>query len=137
MTRTVKEWAGSSDDARVPPRVRLRIFERHGGVCHLSGVKIVPGMAWDLDHIVALVNGGKHCESNLAPALKAPHRVKTAKDVAEKSAVARKRKKALGIKAVKPEIKSAGFPPAGKQNRAATPSKLAALPRPSLYGPAE
>jgi 5-methylcytosine-specific restriction enzyme A len=136
--RTVAEWIGKTDDARVPPRVRLRVFERHGGICHLSGVKIVPGMAWDLDHIVALVNGGNHCESNLAPALKAPHRVKTAKDVAEKSAIARVRKKALGIKAVKPEIKSAGFTPAEPQRRASRPiDKLAHLPRNSLYGPAQ
>jgi 5-methylcytosine-specific restriction enzyme A len=137
MSRSVKEWVGSSDDARVPPRVRLRVFERHGGICHLSGVKITPGMAWDLDHVVALVNGGKHVESNLAPALKAPHRAKTAKDVAEKSAVARVRKKALGIKEIKPEIKSQGFAPAPPQRRSATPSKLAHLPRNSLYGPAE
>jgi 5-methylcytosine-specific restriction enzyme A len=134
MTRSVKEWHGATDDARVPPRVRLRIFERHGGICHLSGVKITPGMAWDLDHVVALVNGGKHCESNLAPALKAPHKAKTAKDVAEKATVARKRKKALGIKAVKPEIKSAGFTPVEPQRRASRPiDKLAHLPKPQLF----
>jgi 5-methylcytosine-specific restriction enzyme A len=134
MTRTVAEWIGKTDDARVPPRVRLRIFERDHGICHISGVKITPGMAWDLDHVVALVNGGKHCESNLAPALKAPHMAKTARDVAEKSAIARKRKKALGIKEIKPEIKSPGFTPAPKQNRASRPiDKLAQLPKPQLF----
>lgn len=134
MARSVSEWTGKSDDARVPPRVRLRIFERHGGICHLSGVKITPGMAWDLDHIVALVNGGKHVESNLAPALKAPHKAKTARDVAEKSAIARVRKKALGIKAVKPEIKSPGFTPADPQRRATKPiDKFANLPRNQLF----
>ena len=30
----------------------------------------MPGDAWDLDHKVALINGGRHAEDNLAPALK-------------------------------------------------------------------
>jgi len=54
--------------------------------------------AWDVDHMVALCNGGEHRESNLAPALREKHREKTAADVAEKSIVARKRAKHLGIK---------------------------------------
>lgn len=98
MTREVPEWRGKNDDSRVPPHVRLRIFDRHGGICHLSGRKILAGDAWDLDHIIALVNGGEHRERNLAPALRGPHRVKTAADVAEKSKVARVRKRHLGIK---------------------------------------
>lgn len=85
MTRALPEWIGASDDAKVPPRVRVRIFERCGGVCHLSGRKIMAGEAWELDHVIALINGGEHRESNLAPALKAAHRAKTAEDVALKS----------------------------------------------------
>lgn len=98
MSREVPEWIGSTDDAAIPRRVRLRVFERHGGHCHLSGRKIRAGEPWDLDHIVALVNGGAHRESNLAPALRSKHREKSAADVAEKSAIARKRTKHLGIK---------------------------------------
>jgi 5-methylcytosine-specific restriction enzyme A len=74
------------------------VFDRHNGVCHLSGRRIRPGEAWDCDHVVALVNGGEHREGNLAPALKAAHAVKTKADVAEKSITARKRTKHLGIK---------------------------------------
>jgi 5-methylcytosine-specific restriction endonuclease McrA len=96
--REVPEWIGKTDDSRVPPHVRLRIFDRHNGICHLSGRKILAGDAWDLDHVVALVNGGEHRESNLAPALRDKHRVKTAADVAEKATVARIRKRHIGIK---------------------------------------
>jgi 5-methylcytosine-specific restriction protein A len=98
MPRSTNEWIGKTDDSPVPARVRVRIFDRSGGVCHISGRKIRPGEAWDLDHIIALINGGTHTELNLSPVLIDPHREKTKEDVAEKSRVARKRKSHLGIK---------------------------------------
>lgn len=98
MSRAVPLWIGSSDDAAVPPRVKLRIWEREGGRCWLSGRKIMPGDAWDLDHKLALCNGGRHSEDNLAPALRSKHREKTAEDVALKSKTARIKAKHLGIK---------------------------------------
>lgn len=98
MTRSVPEWVGKTDDAPIPRRVKLRVFEKHNGICHLSRRPIRAGEAWDCDHITALVNGGEHREANLAPALKAPHRQKTAEDVAEKAMVYRKRAAYLGLK---------------------------------------
>lgn len=98
MTRSVPEWIGKSHDTPIPPRVRLRVFERHNGICHLSGRKIRPGEEWDCDHIIAIANGGGNRESNLAPAIRDKHREKTAEDVAEKATVYRKRAKHLGIK---------------------------------------
>ena len=95
--RSVDEWQGSSPDAKIPDRVRLRVFERHGGICHLSGRKIAAGEAWDCDHVIALCNGGTHSESNLAPALRDKHREKTAQDVKERAKVDRIRKRALGL----------------------------------------
>jgi 5-methylcytosine-specific restriction endonuclease McrA len=96
--RSVPEWIAKHPDQQVPPHVRLRIFDREGGRCHLSGRKIMPGDLWDLDHKIALINGGEHRESNLFPALRDKHRQKTAEDVAEKAATARVRSKHLGIK---------------------------------------
>lgn len=108
--RTVPEWIGASPDARVPPRVRARIFLRENGRCHLSGRLIRPGDQWDLDHKIALINGGEHREDNLFPALRDKHREKTAEDVAEKSKVARIRAKHLGtFPRSKTPIKSRGF----------------------------
>lgn len=95
--REAEEWRGKTDDSPIPPRVRLRVFEAHGGICHLSGRRIQAGEPWDCDHVVALVNGGEHRESNLAPALRDKHREKTALDVREKSIVRRKRMKSIGI----------------------------------------
>lgn len=64
---------------------------------NISGRKIMPGDAWDCDHVVALCNGGEHRETNLAPALRDKHRAKTAADVAERAKIDRLRKRHFGI----------------------------------------
>lgn len=97
MSRSVDEWIGKTDDAMPPPRVRLRIFEAHKGICHLTGRKIEAGDAWDLDHVQALCNGGENRETNLAPALRDAHRAKTAADVKVRAKSDRVRKKHIGI----------------------------------------
>ena len=104
MPRTLPEWIGATDDAMPPPRVRLRIFEAHGGCCHVSGRKIRPGDEWHLDHVMALIDGGENRECNLAPILAVEHKAKTAEEVARKAKVDRVRKKHLGIKARKSVI---------------------------------
>lgn len=112
--RRVPEWIGKTDDAKVPDRVRLRVFLDNEGICWLSKRKIASGEPWDLDHKIALINGGQHRENNLAPALRDKHREKTAEDVAEKSSVYRK---ALFDKGIRPpsRLKGAGFRPAQPQ----------------------
>ena len=117
MARKVEEWIGKTPDAKVPPRVRLRIFEREKGVCHLSGRKITPADQWDLDHKIALINGGEHRESNLFPAIRDKHREKTKEDVAEKSEVYHKRAKHVGAMRPKSKIQSRGFSPSPKERR--------------------
>ena len=97
MSRDVPEWIGKTDDTPPPPRVKLRIFERCGGVCHISGRKIRPGDKFDYDHITALCNGGENRESNLAPAIREHHREKTADDVKQRAKDDRVRAKHLGI----------------------------------------
>lgn len=112
MSRSVDEWIGKNDDAKVPDRVKLRIFDAYGGRCWISGQKIMPGDQWDLDHKIALCNGGEHRESNLAPALRAVHRVKTASDVKARAKADRVRKKHLGIwkpRSVVPGSKASGW----------------------------
>lgn len=97
MSRSVPEWIGKTPDAKVPPRVRLRVFESHGGRCHLSGRLIRPGDRWELEHIIALSCGGEHREYNLAPALVAPHKEKTKEDVKVKAKIDKIKKKHLGL----------------------------------------
>jgi len=95
--RAVPEWIGSSPDAKVPVRVRLRVFEAHGGRCYLSGRKIAAGDAWELEHVKPLHLGGENRESNLAPALVEAHREKTSREITAKAKADRIRAKFLGI----------------------------------------
>lgn len=100
MSRTVSEWVGSTDDHRAPAKVRQRVFDREGGICHLCSQAIHVGQKYDLDHVVALINGGENRESNLKPAHRKCHVEKTASDVAEKAKIAAIRGKHIG--AVRP-----------------------------------
>lgn len=132
MARSIKgQWRGKTDDSKAPPTVRQRVFDAHGGKCHLCGQPIkVPAESWELDHVTALVNGGENAESNLAPAHKVCHLAKTAKDCAEKSKVAAVRMKHTGAKRPKQSIRSKGFE---RKDRIPKPSLA---PR-SLYERAE
>lgn len=96
--RSQPEWIGKDENTPVPGHVKLRIFRRHNGICHISGRKITPADKWDADHVIALCNGGQNRESNLAPAIVAKHKEKTADDVAEKAHVDAIAKKHFGIK---------------------------------------
>lgn len=98
MTRTLPEWRGKTDDSKVPAHVRLRIFDRANGRCHISGRKIMAGEKWELEHVKALILGGEHREFNLAPALVAPHKAKTAVEMSVKAKTDRVRARHLGIK---------------------------------------
>ena len=89
MTRSVEMWRGRTDDTPIPPRVRIRVFERYGGVCQLTGRKIRPGDKWQADHRLAIINGGANAEENLWPVLVAPHMEKSKIDLAVKSKTAR------------------------------------------------
>jgi 5-methylcytosine-specific restriction protein A len=98
MSRSVPEWIGKTADDGIPGRVMLRMFDRCGGICQCGcNRKIRAGEGWVADHIVALINGGQHRESNLQPLLTEHHKIKTRSDVAIKSKVARIRAKHLGI----------------------------------------
>lgn len=126
--RTVPEWIGKTDDAKVPPRVRLRIWLDNEGICWLSKRKIRPGEPWELEHKIALCNGGQHRETNLAPALKDKHKEKTAADVAEQALVRRKQKADIGIRSA-PKLQSRGFDPRPPQRRASGPLAKKLPPR--------
>ena len=95
--RSVPEWSGVSPDSKVPPHVRLRIFERYEGICQITKRKIRAGERWDLDHAKPLADGGEHRESNLVPVLDWAHREKTAAEARSRAKVRRKRQKHLGI----------------------------------------
>lgn len=96
--RSVPEWIGKTDDAAIPPRVRLRVFDKDNGCCQCCGWKIAAGEKWQTDHTIAIVNGGENRESNLRTLLDGHHKNKTGADMKEKSKTYDKRTRHLGIK---------------------------------------
>ena len=123
MTRSVPEWIGKSSDSAVPPRVRLRIFQRYDGRCQCGCNRTIrSGEAWQCEDTIALINGGERRESNLKPWLTEHHKVKTAQDVAEKSRVYKRAASHVGIKTQNgPKIQSRGFARSSPQNSASRP----------------
>lgn len=96
--REVPEWIAAHDDQAIPPRVRLRVFQKHDGNCASCTRPLFPGH-WECDHIIALANGGEHRERNLHPLCTSPcHSRKTRADVAEKSHVYKRAASHAGIK---------------------------------------
>lgn len=109
MGRSVEEWVGATNDAQIPARVKLRIWERCGGLCGLTGKKLRPGDGYDFDHIIALEDGGRHAESNLHVVWRPAHRKKTAAEAGGRAERRRKQKKHLGFD--KPKGRSLSPPP--------------------------
>lgn len=98
MARSIPEWIGKTDDTPVPDRVKLRVFEKYGGRCYLSGEKIWLGHKWEIEHVIALSAGGQNREGNLAPVLKEHHQEKTRSDMKFKAKSYRIRKRNAGIR---------------------------------------
>jgi 5-methylcytosine-specific restriction enzyme A len=98
VSRELPEWIGATDDQAIPPRVKLRIFEKALGRCKGCGLTIRAGTVPAYDHIIALVNGGENRERNIQLLCQPCHAPKTKADVAKKSLVYRKKAKHLGIR---------------------------------------
>jgi 5-methylcytosine-specific restriction endonuclease McrA len=111
--RSVAEWVGKSDDTAIPPRVKIRVFDATGGRCNECLRLITPGMGWQCDHIVALVNGGQNRETNLQPLCTLCHLHKTGRDVEVKAHTHAVRTKHLGLRKAKgrpmPGTKASGL----------------------------
>jgi len=117
--RSVEEWVGATPDTwPPPPRVKLRILRRHNHTCHITGIKIPPGVTPDFDHIKRLDDGGENRESNIAPALPGAHKKKTKEERERAKKADAVAKKAAGIAGPKAEIKSRGFAPVEKPPKA-------------------
>lgn len=90
---------------------RVRLFDLHGGKCHLCDQKIKVGDAWDLEHIVPWELTRDDSDENVKPAHKSCHKIKTADDVAAIRKADRVRAKHMGAwPKSKAKIQSRGFP---------------------------
>ena len=63
--RAVEEWIGATPDTPIPDRVVLRIWDRQGGRCAKSGVKLYAGK-FIKEHVNPLWLDGENRESNIA-----------------------------------------------------------------------
>jgi 5-methylcytosine-specific restriction enzyme A len=129
MPRAVEKWVGSSHDAKIPDRVKQRIFDAHDGRCHVCDVNI-GGKLWQIDHVVALINGGKHDEHNLAPICIPCHWAKTGDDVKIKAKIAAVKARHTGVARPTGDLQGRGFPQSPKAEKA---PQRAYLPPRSLY----
>ena len=83
----------------MPEMRRLRIWERHGGVCVLCGLKIDGTKGkWTIEHIRALGLGGEDTDENCGPAHEDCRRKKDKQDVANIARAKRRKAKHLGIR---------------------------------------
>lgn len=103
------EWIAAHPDQAIPKVVRLRIWDREGGRCYLTGAKIRPGDKFEYEHVIALANGGEHRERNIRLALTAPHRAKTSSDAKVTAKIRRVALKHIGAWPKGQKIQSRGF----------------------------
>lgn len=91
---------GTTPRKPMSPMRKLRIFEAHGGICILCGLKIHGGRGekWIVEHVRALVLGGEDTDANCGPAHETCRRVKDKADIASASKAKRMKAKHLGIK---------------------------------------
>jgi 5-methylcytosine-specific restriction protein A len=121
--RKCPEWIGKTDDTPAPPRVRSRVFQAATGFCHHCQLLIqVPAETWQLDHVIALINGGENRETNLAPIHGHCHVEKNCIDLAEKKKVAKVRAKHTG--AIRPKGRIPSPPKAERTGKAPLPPRI-------------
>ena len=82
---------------RMSPTRRWRIFEAHGGRCHICGERIDGTRErWEVEHIVAYALTRDDSDENLAPAHERCHATKTPGDVTRIAKAKRVERKNMG-----------------------------------------
>ena len=131
--RSTPEWIGKTPDSTIPPRVKLRIYDRAGGTCHICKLPIKPGETWHADHVKALIEGGENREGNIAPAHAHCNLAKANGEKTRKAKVARTRKKHIRVVEAKQSIQSAHFARSAKAARKANRTPKPTLPPRQLF----
>lgn len=125
---------GTTKRKALTPTQRLKLFEKHKGVCVLCGGEIRSGDKWIDEHLRALGLGGTNDDDNRAPVHVACAKAKTDQEDLPRIAKAKRSKMAsLGIKRdTGKKIQSRGFDRVEKV-RKVDKTSLPELPRRSLY----
>jgi 5-methylcytosine-specific restriction endonuclease McrA len=95
MPRNVPEWIGKTDSTPIPPRVKDRVGLEANWCCQKCNRSLVYEQV-EIDHIIALINGGQNRESNLQLLCGWCHREKTKRDVKVKAKIYRIRRRRAG-----------------------------------------
>lgn len=109
---------GNTKRRSMTPTRRLRIFEKHNGLCVTCGIRIKAGDDWFIEHAIPLALGGKDEDDNCGPAHTACKAGKDIEDFGRIAKAKRIKQKHFGMK--KPsrqQIKSAGFPKFDKPDK--------------------
>ena len=106
----MNEDVGTTKRKNMTPRLRLKIWEAHKGICVLCNSKI-DGVRerWIVEHIMPLALGGEDAEANMGPAHDACAIKKTfgrTGDIAKAAKAKRVKSKHLGIKKSKNPLPS-------------------------------
>lgn len=96
--RSVDEWIGRTDDSTSPDSCKLRIRDRQGDCCAVTGIPFRDGVKIQYDHIVPLWLGGENRETNLQAITEAAHKAKTQAEATVRAKVNRNRIKRVGGK---------------------------------------
>lgn len=126
---------GTTPRKALTPTQRLKLFEKHRGICVLCQKEIRPGEKWIDEHLRPLGLGGSNDDDNRAPVHVACAKAKTNNEDIPRIAKAKRAKMAaLGIKRdTGKKIESAGFPIKPEKPGKINKSELPVLPRRSLY----
>lgn len=111
VPRSIPEWIGKTPDTPIPPRVKLRIWDRDKGLCQICGNRPFP--IAEYDHKDRIKDGGEHRESNIRLVCQPCHKRKSASERKVGKKVDRTRKKHMGISKPKgrplPGTKASGW----------------------------
>ena len=91
------EWVGKTPDAKIPEKVQDRVVLVWGHTCYLTGAPL-GGKKPEFEHVIPLSMGGEHREGNLRPVSKQAHKLKTAKEAAQRAKADAQRRGAVVTK---------------------------------------
>ena len=98
MSRSLSPWIGKTDDAAIPPRVKLRVWDRDNGTCQgPCHRKLGPSDKVHFDHKIPLKDGGPHSEDNLQLMCEGDHIRKTGLEAAARGLTHAIQKRHRGI----------------------------------------
>ena len=114
---------------------KLKLYEKHKGVCVLCGGKIIPGDKWIVEHLRPLALGGTNEDGNLAPVHVACAAAKTFGKEGDNARSAKSKRQKIAALGIKADARKAGFSHRGfpKRNREPRDAPLKVMPRKSLY----